>query len=61
METFPIAKRKDETVYGEYRTKRLILEACEAMSAAIATGVPYVTLDPSPGHTALPLGATHAR
>jgi hypothetical protein len=26
METFPIVKRKDEKQYGEYRTKRVILE-----------------------------------
>ena len=27
LETFPIVKRRDEAAYGEYRTKRLILEA----------------------------------
>lgn len=27
LDTFPIVKRKDEECYGEYRTKRLILEA----------------------------------
>ena len=31
METFPIVKRKDETRYGEYRTKRVILEIYDAM------------------------------
>jgi len=41
METFPIVKRKDEANCGEYRTKRLILEACDAMQQAIDTGVPY--------------------
>ncbi len=30
LETFPIVKRKDEAQYGEYRTKRLVLEAYEA-------------------------------
>jgi hypothetical protein len=29
LETFPIVKRKDEAQYGEYRTKRLVLEAYE--------------------------------
>jgi hypothetical protein len=29
LETFPIVKRKDEAKYGEYRTKRLVLEAYE--------------------------------
>ena len=27
LETFPIVKRKDEAKYGEFRTKRLVLEA----------------------------------
>jgi hypothetical protein len=30
LETFPIVKRKDEATYGEYRTKRLVLEAYES-------------------------------
>ena len=34
MDTFPIVKRKDEQEHGEYRTKRLILECYEAMTAA---------------------------
>jgi len=29
LETFPIVKRKDEAKYGEYRTKRMILEYYE--------------------------------
>jgi len=41
MDTFPIVKRKDEAEFGEYRTKRLILEIYDAMSEARATGVPY--------------------
>ncbi len=32
LETFPIVKRKDEEKYGEYRTKRLVLEAWEALN-----------------------------
>lgn len=31
LDTFPIVKRKDERRYGEYRTKRLILEAYERL------------------------------
>jgi hypothetical protein len=31
LETFPIVKRKDEAQYGEYRTKRLVLEAYEEL------------------------------
>lgn len=41
METFPIVRRKDVAAYGEYRTKRLILEIYDAMAEAEATGVPY--------------------
>ncbi|MBI3799286.1 MAG: N-6 DNA methylase [Deltaproteobacteria bacterium] len=49
METFPIVKRKDEKKYGEYRTKRVILEIYDAMAEAIGTGKPYQTLlDPPP-------------
>lgn len=50
METFPIVKRKDVAAYGEYRTKRLILEAYDAMQKAIETGTEFQTiLDPPPG------------
>jgi hypothetical protein len=41
METFPIVKRKDEQKYGEYRTKRVILECYDAMAKAMKTGRPY--------------------
>jgi len=49
LETFPIVKRKDEQRYGDYRTKRVILEIYDAMAAASRTGQPYQTrLDPPP-------------
>ncbi|MFH1933088.1 MAG: N-6 DNA methylase [Pseudomonadota bacterium] len=49
METFPIVKRKDEQKYGEYRTKRVILECYDAMTEAMKTGRLYQTiLDPPP-------------
>ena len=49
METFPIVKRHDEAEHGEYRTKRVILEIYDEMTAAIQSGVPYQTrLDPPP-------------
>lgn len=49
MDTFPIVKRKDEAKYGEYRTKRVILEIYDEMAEAIRTGQPYQTrLDPPP-------------
>jgi hypothetical protein len=58
METFPIVRRHDEERFGEYRTKRLILERYDALVAADASGVPYETpLDPPPGD---PLAAHRA-
>ena len=49
MDTFPIVRRKDEARYGEYRTKRVILDRYDAMQTATATGAPYRTvLDPPP-------------
>jgi hypothetical protein len=50
LDTFPIVKRKDIARFGEYRTKRLILEIYDAMTTAIETGDPYQTVfDPPPG------------
>ena len=34
MDTFPIVRRKDEAEYGEYDTKRVILEIYDEMAAA---------------------------
>lgn len=49
--TFPIVKRKDEAEFGEYRTKRLILENYDRMQECIDTGTEFVsTLDPAPGY-----------
>jgi hypothetical protein len=49
LETFPIVRRNDEKVHGEYRTKRLILETYDAMAESARTGAPYATrLDPPP-------------
>lgn len=49
MDTFPIVKRKDEQKYGEYRTKRVILEIYDAMVEAVRTGKPYeALLNPPP-------------
>lgn len=58
MDTFPIVRRKDEEAYGEYRTKRVILEIYDEMGAAIAAqGVAGATprgyqtrLNPPPAH-----------
>lgn len=49
METFPIARRKDEQKYGEYQTKRMILEIYDEMQRAMETREPYKTrLEPLP-------------
>jgi hypothetical protein len=39
LETFPIVRRNDEKLYGEYRTKRLVLEAYDDMTRAMANEV----------------------
>lgn len=50
LDTFPIVRRKDEATYGEYRTKRLILDVYDKMAEAIQASKPYQTLlDPPPG------------
>ena len=49
METFPIVKRDDERRYGEYRTKRVILEIYDEMAQARQVGNTYQTwLNPPP-------------
>ena len=35
METFPIVKRKDIAQFGEFRTKRLILENYDSMAEVV--------------------------
>jgi len=47
MDTFPLVRRKDEEKYGEYHTKRVILEIYDAMQESIRTSEGYQTrLDP---------------
>ncbi len=54
METFPIVKRKDEKLYGNYRTKQIILEMYDEMKRAMETGETYQTwLNPSPADPAV--------
>ena len=53
MDSFDTLRRREEKPqnFGEFRTKRLILERYDAMAEAIRTGEPYKTiLDPPPGH-----------
>lgn len=50
LDTFPIVQRKDEAAFGEYRTKRLILENYDAMQRCIDEGTTFVSsLSPAPG------------
>lgn len=54
MDTFPIVRRNDERDYGEYRTKRVILETYDAMAEAIQAGKHFETrLDPPPADARL--------
>jgi hypothetical protein len=49
MDTFPITRHKEEEEYGEYRTKRAVLEIYDAMTEAIRSRASYKTLlDPPP-------------
>lgn len=49
METFPIIKRNDERGFGEYRTKRVILEVYDEMASAKRNGYTYqARLTPAP-------------
>jgi hypothetical protein len=56
FDNFPIVRRKDDQQFGEYRTKRVILEIYDAMAESERTGIPYQTLlnpppaDPSAAH-----------
>ena len=36
LDTFPIVRRKDEEKYGEYRTKRMVLEAYDKLQGFVA-------------------------
>lgn len=50
MDSFFVVRKYEERDHGEFRTKRLILAAYDAMSAAAARGAAYVSpLDPPPG------------
>ena len=41
LDTFPVLKKSETRAYGEYRTKRVVLETYDAMAAAAAQGIPY--------------------
>lgn len=43
MRTFPIVQRRDNERFGEYRTKRLIMECYDALDKAAQGGEPFVS------------------
>ena len=50
LDSFTVLRKYEESDYGDYRTKRVILEIYDAMQDAIRMGQPYRTrLDPPPG------------
>ena len=50
LDTFPVLRRSEEKSFGEFRSKRRILDAYDAMADAITSGIEYQTLlDPPPG------------
>jgi hypothetical protein len=54
MDSFPIVQAADIGAFGEYRTKRLVLERFDAMAEAHAAGKEYQSvLDPPPAHPSL--------
>jgi hypothetical protein len=55
LDTFPVLRDKEVRQFGEYRTRRLVLERYAALATAIATRTPYTSpLSPPP---ASPLAA----
>ncbi|ABL79356.1 MULTISPECIES: N-6 DNA methylase [unclassified Nocardioides] len=50
LDSFVLVCKYEERDHGEFRTKRLVLAAYDAMAAAAESGVPFVSpLDPAPG------------
>ena len=41
LDTFPVLQKSETREYGEYRTKRVVLETYDALAAAAANGIPY--------------------
>ncbi len=49
LDSFNLARDRDAAEFGEYRTKRVILEIYDAMEQAVSSGAQYQTrLDPPP-------------
>ena len=43
LDTFPVLEKSETRAYGEYRTKRIVLETYDALAAAAAKGIPYAS------------------
>jgi hypothetical protein len=43
LDSFPLIRERDEDRWSEYRTKRVILEAYDALAARVKAGKPYQT------------------
>lgn len=43
MDSFPVVRDADQRTYGEFRTKRVILEIYDALASAEDSGCPYVS------------------
>ncbi len=43
LDSFPVVRKNEEKVFGEYRTRRGVLECYDALAAATAKGSPYVS------------------
>ena len=41
LDTFPVLERSEKRQYGEYRTKCMVLEVYDALTAAVAKGMAY--------------------
>jgi len=62
LNSFTVLRKYEERDHGEFRTKRLVLEAYDAMAKAKAEGVAYQSpLSPPPADLSLCHGAEEAR
>ena len=41
LDAFPVLEKSETREYGEYRTKRIVLDTYDALAAAAAKGIPY--------------------
>jgi hypothetical protein len=48
MDSFPVLRRREEELHGEYRSKRVVLDIYDRMRRAIEAGEPYKTVLDSP-------------